>query len=179
MPNKKQKVAFHAKSIYDIDPQFFLDLRIKAVVTDLDNTLDPADVFDPAPRAKALVEELQKLGLRVLILSNNTEERCGQYCRELAVPYLSSSFKYWAFRIRKFLKKQGLAVEDCLFIGDQIYTDRIYVRQLKGRLVLTEPLSEKDNWVTKIPRFFDKRVREGWRKKGILGEECPTRKKEE
>ena len=147
MPNKKQKVAFHAKSIYDIDPQFFLDLKIKAVVTDLDNTLDPADVFDPAPRAKALVEELQKLGLRVLILSNNTEERCGQYCRELAVPYLSSSFKYWAFRIRKFLKKQGLAVEDCLFIGDQIYTDTLGGNRLGALTCYVETIDRGDFWI--------------------------------
>lgn len=175
MANKKSKVAFHAQSIYDIDPHFFLELGVKAVVTDLDNTLDPADVFHPTDKAKKLVKELLDLGLRVLILSNNTEKRCGMYCKEIQVPYLSSSFKYWAFRIRKFLKKQGLKVEECIFIGDQIYTDRIYVQQLKGRLILTEPLVERDNWVTKIPRFFDRRVREGWRKKGLLGQECPTR----
>lgn len=179
MARKKSKVSYHAKSIYDIDPKFFVDLGVKAVVTDLDNTLDPADVFEPAQRAKDLIAELLSMGLRVLILSNNTESRCGQYCRDLKVPYLSSSFKYWDFRIKRFLREQGLKVEECIFIGDQIYTDLIYVRQLKGRLVLTEPLSERDNWVTKVPRFFDKRVREKWRRKGLLGQACPERKPKE
>lgn len=172
------KVEFHAQSIYDIDPLFF-KANATTVVTDLDNTLDPADVFTPSPRAVALVRELQALGLKVLILSNNTQKRCEDYCKTLAVPFLPSSFKYWDFRIKKFLRQQGVTVRECLFVGDQIFTDRIYVRQLKGRLILTEPLSEKDNLVTKVPRFFDRKIRAKWARKGQLGQECPRRKKED
>ena len=171
MPNKKSKVAFHADSIYDIDPSFYRELGVKTIVIDLDNTLDPADVLEPSSRAKKLIQEYLDLGFQVFILSN--------YCRSLNVPYLSFSFKYLDFRIKRFLRKKGVKVEDCIFIGDQIYTDRLYVNQLHGRLVLTEPLSEKDNLVTKIPRFFDRRVREGWRRKGRMGMECPKRKTEE
>ncbi len=179
MPKSKSKVSFHAKSIYDIDPSFFRQLGVKAVVLDLDNTLDPADVEEPSERARKILREYQDMGLKVFILSNNTEKRCGRYCQSLGVPYLSLSFKYVDLRIRRFLKRQNVKVEDCIFIGDQIYTDRLYVKQLHGRLVLTEPLSEKDNLVTKIPRFFDKHVRECWRRKGLLGSECPKRNTEE
>ena len=174
---KLPKVAYHASSIYDIEIRFFQQ-HAKYLIVDLDNTLDPADVKHPSSRAVRLLKELRDAGLLVHILSNNTKERCREYCQDLDVPYLPNAFKYSAFFIRRYLKEQGIAVRDCLFVGDQIFTDRIYVRKLKGRLILTEPLSEKDNWVTKVPRFFDRRIRRKWREKGLLGEECPRREKE-
>ncbi len=171
------KVAFHCSSIFDIDPKFLKE-NARYLIVDLDNTLDPADVKHPSSRAKSLLNELTSLGLSVHVLSNNTEKRCSEYCEGLPVRYLASAFKYSAFFIRRYLKKEHIEVKDCLFVGDQIFTDRCYVKKLKGRLILTEPLSEKDNWVTKIPRFFDKRIRRRWLKKGLLGEECPGREKE-
>lgn len=171
------KVSFHAQSIFDINPQFLKE-NARYLIVDLDNTLDPADVKHPSERTKSLMKELLHMGLEVHILSNNTEARCGDYCKELNVPYLANAFKYSSYFIRRYLDKNKMAVKDCLFIGDQIFTDRIYVRKLKGRLVLTEPLSQKDNWVTKIPRFFDRRIRRRWKEKGLLGVECPRREKE-
>ncbi len=175
---KKPKVTYHAKSVYDIDPQFFKELKIKALIVDLDNTLEPADCFIPSERALRLKEEIESLSIQFIIISNNTKKRVAPYCERMKVTYLSFAFKYAGFKVKKFLKKLNLNVDDCLFIGDQIFTDRIYTKKLKGRLVLTEPITEKDNWQTRYVRKLDKFIRARWAKKNLLGIECPRRKED-
>ncbi len=174
---KKYKVPFHAQSVYDISLDFFTKLKIKALIVDLDNTLEPADCFIPSERAIKLKNDVESLGIRFIIISNNTEKRVAPYCKRLGVTYLSFALKYFGFKVKKFLKKQGLKVDDCLFVGDQIFTDYLYTKKIKGLLVLTEPITVKDNWQTKYVRKIDKKIRASWAKKGLLGIECP--KKEE
>ena len=166
---KKVKAAFHAKSIYDVPISFFRHLGIKAVVSDLDNTLDTYDVSSPGQKAFILKESLEREGISLLIVSNNTKGRVREYCEKLGVHYLYDSRKFMKGRIARFLKKEGYDVNECLFVGDQLFTDRIYVRKLKGRLLLTEPLSEKDQFFTRFVRRLDVRIRKKWLKKGLLG----------
>ncbi len=173
---KKQKVAYNAVNVYRIDPQFFLDGGYKNVVFDLDNTLVPADCETPSDECLALFEELKGMGLRLIIISNNHPKRVEKFVKDLDVEYLASAFKYIPRRIRKYLKSIDCNIDETIFIGDQILSDRTYVKSLKGSLILTEPLVPKDNWITKIPRSIDKRIRRRWRKHDQLGTECPYRK---
>lgn len=167
---RKVKVAFHAKSIYDVSTSFFKSLGIKAIVTDLDNTLDTYDVSTPGKEAFELKDRLQKAGIALIVVSNNTENRVRPYCEKLGVDYLHDARKYFKARIARFLKKEGYEVKDCLFVGDQLFTDRIYVSKLKGRLLLTEPLSSKDQFFTRFVRRYDIRIRKKWLRQGRLGQ---------
>ncbi len=171
----KVKVPYHAQSVYDISLDFFVELKIKALIVDLDNTLEPADCFIPSDRAIKLKAEVESLGIRFIIISNNTKKRVSPYCEKLGVTYLPFAFKYCGFKVKKFLKKEKLDVNDCLFVGDQIFTDYLYTKKIHGRLVLTEPITTKDNWQTKYVRKIDKKIRASWAKKGLLGIECPKR----
>ena len=174
---KKSKVSYNAKSVYDIEPSFFKTLGVKAVICDLDNTLDPADTQVPQAMAFALKDEIEALGIKFLVVSNNVASRVSPYCDRLKVIYLSDARKFSKKRILKFLDDNGLKVDDCIFIGDQIFTDRIYVNALKGRLILTEPLTKKDHFVTRFVRWLDKLIRQKWRKRNLLGQTCPKREK--
>lgn len=166
---KKDKVAFHATSIYNIDIKFFLSLGIKTVVADLDNTLDAAHASLPREEAFLLKKELEEAGISLVVVSNNRRKRVSQYCEKLGVPYLASAMKFTAFKIRRFLKESGWKVSECIFVGDQLFTDCIYVNKLKGRLILTEPLVKKDQFVTRFVRGIDTLLRRRWLKKDRLG----------
>ena len=172
---KKQKVAYNAVNVYRIDPDFFIQIGVKNVVFDLDNTLASAFDETPSEECKNLVSELKGMGLRVIIISNNGPDRVEKFVKDLDVEYLSSAFKYVPRRIKKYLKVNNVDVDDTIFIGDQILSDRTYVKKLKGRMILTEPLVPRDNWITKIPRFIDRRIRKRWRKNQQLGTQCPYR----
>ncbi len=172
---KKQKVAYHALNVYTIDPSFFVQIGVRNIVFDLDNTLVPAHVETPSKECLALFKELREMGFRLIIISNNSSSRVEKFVDGLGVEYLAGAFKYVPRRIRKYLKENDIKVDETIFIGDQILSDRTYVTRLKGQMVLTEPLVPKDNWITKLPRFIDKRIRKRWRKHSQLGTECPVR----
>ncbi|MFA6861404.1 MAG: hypothetical protein WCR56_03380 [Bacilli bacterium] len=172
---KKTKASFTCQSIYDIDPQFFVSLGVKAVIADLDQTLDTAFTDTPSPRVFALRDELAQLHIQLIVISNNRDKRVSPYVKKLQVPYLSFALKFFKGKVLKFLKKENLKVEDCVFVGDQLYTDGIYTSKIHGRLILTEPLSPKDNIPTKMVRGLDKHFREKYRRQGRLGLPCPLR----
>ena len=50
-------------------------------------------------------------------------------------------------------------------VGDQLLTDVICSKNTKIRVILTEPLVNKDLPVTKVNRFFDKIIRRMMKKK--------------
>ncbi len=175
MRENRDKVAYHASTVYRIDHRFFASLGIKAVLCDLDNTLDAYDCDTPSPEAFALKQALHEMGIELLVISNNGGNHVRDYCQRLGVCYLPSAFKLTAFKTRRFLKKLGLSIADCLFIGDQIFTDRIYVKKLKGKLVLTYPLSPRDHILTRFVRRFDLYLRRIWLKEGRLGKAVPEK----
>jgi uncharacterized protein len=165
----KQKVTYHVTSVYDIPDSFFRESGIKALVVDLDNTLDSAYTNIPRPEAFQLKQRLKDLGIEMIIVSNNSAKRVDEYCKKLDVHYLSSAQKFRKGKISKFLILLGYRTEDCLFVGDQLFTDRVYVNKMHGRLILTEPLVKKDQFFTRFVRGIDNSVRKRWKKKGILG----------
>ena len=65
----------HATSVYDIDVNFFKKENIKTILVDLDNTLDSYKTKTPSPRAFELKEKLEKEGIEMIIVSNNTGKR--------------------------------------------------------------------------------------------------------
>lgn len=162
-------IVGYAKSIYDIPVSYFVSMNIKAVVADLDQTL--ASAFEPIPQEHTMMlkEELAKNSIRLLVISNNHEIRVSGYCKALGVPYLSSARKYRKGRVLRFLRNQQVEVEDCLFVGDQLFTDGVYVSKLKGRLILVDPLTQKDNWITSISRKHQENKKRKLLKDGKLG----------
>ena len=81
---RKRCVPFAvADSIFEIPADFYLSLGIKAVLVDLDNTLDPYVVSDPTERPLKWKEDLFAAGLRIVILSNNSGKRVRRYAGQL------------------------------------------------------------------------------------------------
>ncbi len=175
---KKSKVAYHVQSIYLIPDEFFLENEVKTLVVDLDNTLDSAYTNEPRKEAFELRDRLKKLGIQFLIVSNNHEKRVKPYCEILGVEYLADSNKYFKGKILRWLNSKNVDLSHTLFVGDQLFTDRIYVNKLHGQLILTEPLVKQDQFFTRFVRWYDKILRAKWLKKGLLGKEINTNKGE-
>ncbi len=166
----KQIVPYHAKDIFSIPLSFFHEKNIKAVISDLDNTLDSYRKAEPSDRVKKFKEKLEKEKITLYVVSNNKEERVGPYCQRLGVKYLSDAKKFSKAKTEKFLKENGLDISDVIFVGDQLFTDRIYVNKLGGRLILTEPIVKEDAFFTRFVRPIDSFLRKRWAKKNALGE---------
>ncbi len=158
----------HAQSIYEIDLIFYKKLGIKYVFADLDNTLDSYKQKTPLAEAKELKEGLEKLGIELIIVSNNTGERVKKYSKELGVRHFSSLAKPFAIRIKRIMKKLNIKKEEVIMIGDQIVTDISCANGAKVKSILTEKLVKEDQPTTRFNRLFDNPLRKKLKKKNLL-----------
>ena len=158
----------HAESIFEIDLSFYEKLGIKYVFADLDNTLDSYKQATPLGRAKDLKENLEKHGIELIIVSNNTGARVTRYSKELGVRHFSSLAKPFSFRIKKIMKRANIKPESVIMIGDQIVTDISCANGAKLKSVLTEKLVPEDQPTTRFNRLFDNPLRKKLIKKNLL-----------
>lgn len=158
----------HAESIFEIDLSFYKKLGIKYVFADLDNTLDSYKQATPLERAKNLKRELERNGIELIIVSNNTGSRVQKYSKELGVKHFSSLAKPFSFKIKKIMKRANIKPESVVMIGDQIVTDISCANGAKIKSVLTEKLVPEDQPTTRFNRLFDNPLRKKLRKKNLL-----------
>lgn len=161
--------TYTAKSAFDIPPSFYLSLGKKAVLFDLDNTLDPVNVAYPSSKVYELVERLLEAGLKVYVASNNTGKRVKAYCQKLGVESASGLLKPFPWRLKKWIKRNGYAPSELILVGDQLFTDVLASRGAKIDVVLTEPISEIDSVFTFLNRKIEKPIRKKIKRKGL----CP------
>lgn len=151
--------TFVAKNIFEVNPDFYKKINVKYLLIDLDNTLDPYNVYTPSKRVVELINNLKENGLIPIITSNNSKKRLNKYCKDLNINFLYYSMKPYAFRVKKLLKKMNIKLDDCIMLGDQLYTDIKFANRLKIKSILFERLSEEESIVTKFNRYKDIKLR--------------------
>ena len=60
-------------SIFDITPEYLKERNIKGIITDLDNTLIEWDRPSATPELVQWFKEMEQAGIRIVIVSNNSE----------------------------------------------------------------------------------------------------------
>lgn len=158
----------HAESIYKIDLSFYKKIGIKYVFADLDNTLDSYKQAVPLEKAKELKFKLEKEGIELIIVSNNTGARVQKYSKELGVRHFSSLAKPFSLKLKKIMKRSNIKPDEVVMIGDQIVTDISCANGAKVKSVLTEKLVKEDQPTTRINRLFDNPLRKKLRRKNLL-----------
>lgn len=160
----------HAKSIYDIDVDFFKKENVKTLFLDLDNTLDSYRQKVPTQKAIDLKEKIYKAGIDIYILSNNTGKRVKTYAEALGVKYQNSIGKPFASGILRLLKNNNLKPENVMMVGDQLITDVAAANRAHLRIVYTEKLVKEDQPTTRFNRIFERPKRKRLFKKHLLRE---------
>ena len=122
--------------ITDIDLQFLKENNIKGLILDVDNTLIDID--------KKFIEGLDSWaskmidnGIILYIVSNSNKKN----------------------KAKKVADKMDIPFENIGVVGDQIFTDVLGANRLKMYSILVEPISEKDIWVTRFNRKFEKIIK--------------------
>ena len=156
---KKFTPTYVARNVYEIDINKFEKLKVKCILCDLDNTLDAYYQKKPSPEALEFYKRLKEKNIELILTSNNTKSRVSKYAEELGVEYTYSCRKPLTGRVKKLLKTLNYSKSDYLIIGDQVFTDVLFANKLKIRSILCDNLVSKDQFFTKINKFFDKYIR--------------------
>ena len=159
---------FYCKSIFDVPVTFFEEHNIKYVFSDLDNTLDAYDIYYPTPRVFKLNQDLKNKNIELVVISNNKESRVKNYCVPLNIKYLHHAGKPFPKKVLKFIKDNSIDINQVIFVGDQLMTDVKFAKRAKIKVLLTDVIVSRDQFVTRFNRFFDKIIRKRMKKKGLL-----------
>ena len=148
-----------AKTLFEVAPSFYAKLGIKAVISDLDNTLDAFDVLEPSEPVYQLKKTLDSLGITFYIGSNNSSKRVHHYADLLGVKCVSGLLKPFSWRLQKFLRTENLDPSAVLMVGDQIMTDVKSANGAGVKILLTERLTDRDHCFTWLNRHLEKPLR--------------------
>ncbi|KIS04085.1 HAD subfamily IIIA hydrolase like protein [Paucilactobacillus wasatchensis] len=152
------KPTWMINSVYSIAPQQLKQQGIRAVFTDLDNTLIAWNNPDGTPELKKWMQELDDNNIPLIVISNNNYARVKRAVAPLSLPFISRALKPLGVGINRAVKKLGLQPHEVVMVGDQLLTDMIAANQAGVYSILVRPLISTDAWNTRINRFFEQYV---------------------
>lgn len=126
----KYKPTWMVDAIYKITPAQLKNLGIKAVLTDLDNTLIAWNNPDGTEELLDWILEMRNAGIPVVVVSNNSSERVARAIDKFELTYVARALKPLAVGMNRAKKMLNLSDDEIVMIGDQIMTDirRLIVR---------------------------------------------------
>ena len=125
----------------DLTPQMLTERGICLLLCDLDYTLAPKYVPRPDDRLRAWLAEMQRAGIRVMILSNNrSPARVERFCRDLGITYEGHAGKPSPRGFRRAMARCGAAPEETAMLGDKLLTDMLGANRAGVLPLMVEPL---------------------------------------
>ena len=132
--------TLYRRRITDVTVEDIRRLGASCILLDVDNTLTTHDAPELDPAVTAWLGEMARQFVLVIV-SNNKPERVAPFAEKIGLPYHALAHKplpggFWAAGA-----EQRMAAEDCVAIGDQIFTDILGANLAGMPCVLLEPIS--------------------------------------
>lgn len=159
--------SLQLNSIYDLDMQKLKERGIKGIITDLDNTLIDWNRPDATPELVTWFQQLEETGFRIIVVSNNNDERVRKFAEPHHIPYIPAARKPGKNAFRQALQRLDVAAHEAVVIGDQLFTDILGGNRLGLFTILVIPTATTDALITRFNRMMEKLVLRKLRKKGF------------
>ncbi len=154
----KLKPDFYFEKITSLDEAFIKENNVKAIVLDVDNTLTTHGSQELAPDITEWLEKTKTLDVSLIILSNNSPERVKPFADKIGVNFLTGT-KPKKSDYKRVLEHLNLPAENCVGVGDQIFTDVWGANASNLISVLTKPIStEHETAFIKLKRILEKPI---------------------
>lgn len=164
----------YVASTYVISFQKLYEEGIRGVIFDIDNTLVPHGA--PADkRAKKLFQELEEVGIKACLISNNQEPRVKMFNEGIGVPYISNAHKPARTNYLKAMEIMGTDKTSTVFVGDQLFTDVYGAKRTGIRNILVKPIHPQEEiqivlkrYLERIVLYFYKREKKVEKRRNVL-----------
>ena len=162
----------YVKNIYQVDIEKLSADGYHLLLCDIDNTLVAWHQEVPTEEAYEFFRRCEKAGIKVVLCSNNIEERVGTFAKAAKLDYVYFFCKPFKHNYKKLLKKIGFKRSETAVAGDQILTDIVGGNRMHLHTIFLDPLHDEDSKHTGFSRFMEKYVLRylTWRKRFKKGE---------
>lgn len=133
-------------------------LGTRTIVVDIDNTLARPNSLVPLPYVERWIKEMRIRGIRIIAVSNNSEERTSAFCRKLGIPYIARARKPLTFRSRERILNSELDKNYTVVLGDQVFTDVLFARMLGTLAILVAPAVKEESLFFRFKRALERIV---------------------
>ena len=151
----------YATRISQIDPDELRARGIRGAICDLDNTLVGFRTLVPLEEDAAWVRRAHDAGVQVAVLTNNGTPWAAQVAKDLGVPCIPRARKPLPKGFRRAVEILELEPEECVVIGDQLFTDVLGAKLAGLEVILVDPLVRHDPWNTRPLRWIERIVMRG------------------
>jgi putative phosphatase len=148
----------YVHGIAEISLDKLSDAGIHGIIVDLDNTLVAYRESVVAPEVVAWVEAALARGFRVVLVSNNFEERVASIGTRLGVPTVPRALKPLPGGLLRALRILGTKKRQTVVVGDQLLTDVVAAKLAGMHSILIEPISEHGFITTRMLRVVERFV---------------------
>ncbi len=149
---------YYIKSIFEIDIDDLQSKGIKALIFDIDNTLVPYDIPVPSKEIIKFFSHLQEKGFKICLFSNNNKERVLRFNSGLKLLAIHKANKPLTIKFKRAMKLLGTNKNSTAIVGDQIFTDVYGGNRAGVTTILVTPVSDKDEWITKVKRGIERSI---------------------
>lgn len=146
--------------VTEITPQFLESLGVRALLLDVDNTLATYTSHAASPGALEWVKAMGEAGFRMIIISNNFKGRVGSFGAVFGLDTLSFALKPLPVGYLRAAKRLRVKPQECVIIGDQIFTDIVGANLCGMKSVLLSPIEPEEGFTFKVRRHFERGLRE-------------------
>lgn len=151
--------SLRIKTIYDLPRSWLKEKRIRAILSDLDNTLVPWRDYRVAEDLAKWFRELHADGFRTVILTNaRPSPTIQKMSEELETELVVGARKPVQRFFRKALDRVDAAPSEACVIGDQVFTDVLGGNLMGCHTVLVEQIGRREFAGTKIMRLLERQV---------------------
>lgn len=146
-------------SIYDVPYSKFYDEGKRLILTDLDNTLISYLEKEPTKELFNWLDEVQKIGYEVIIVSNSRKDRVSNFANALNVKFVKFATKPLKRGLKKGMRiaSKKYQINEVLFLGDQLMTDIYGSRRMGFTTALIKAIDRKSEHVfTRFNRLLER-----------------------
>lgn len=144
------------KDIYEISGETLSAFGKKGVIFDIDNTVAPYEIIRPTAKMKDYFRSLLDAGIKIAFVSNNKNDRADVFNEELGFFCVPDAAKPSPKGIRRCVAHMGLAKDEMLLVGDQIFTDCLGAHLAGIEFFMVLPIKDKNTLFFKCKRFLEK-----------------------
>ena len=140
----------------DVTPQLCRELGIRAILSDIDNTLAPYEQPQSDEEIRAWLSALNEAGISVALISNNHADRVELFNSDLhliAYPDAGKPFGKW---MRRAMREMGCDAGNTAMLGDQLLTDSYAGRHLGLPSIIVPPIHDKTNLFFRFKRWCER-----------------------
>ena len=162
------KPDLYLPSLLDLDPAWLVRRGVKALISDLDNTMAAWKNGYPDSACVSFFDRVKAKGIACCILSNAPAWRVRKAAEILDIPGVPNAGKPRRAAFHRALQVLGTTARETCVVGDQIFTDVWGAKRSGLMTVLVVPFGTREFIWTKLVRHVERAVLRGLAERGLL-----------